>query len=402
MLSMTLKVNPKRGFSHRPHKSWPLIIAGTAALALAMGIGRFAYTPILPFMISEVGFGATEGGLIASWNFIGYCIGSLIPILPFFNGRIKIWFFGAVAASIITTGCMGLVQDLNWFVVIRFISGIASAFTLIFGTSLILPSIQALGKITISTSHFTGVGLGMALSAIVVSLMGAFNFSWNELWYGVALLALLLAIPVIVFTPDEMPRQKPKKKTEKGIFELGFITITTAYGLFGFGYVILGTFISAMARSIPELISTEPYVWLLVGLSGIPTVMFWPWLGQRISGDFALMIACAVEAIGIYVAVVVPGQTGILIAAVLLGATFMGITALALLEGQARFNGTVIVSTAVLTSAFGVGQMVGPYLAGLIIDRTGSFATAMIVSSGALVVAALLMLDPRRLAVFRH
>jgi predicted MFS family arabinose efflux permease len=232
--------------------------------------------------------------------------------------------------------------------------------------------------------------------------MGAFNFSWNELWYGVALLALLLAIPVIVFTPDEMPRQKPKNKTEKGIFEFGFLTITTAYGLFGFGYVILGTFISAMARSIPELISTEPYVWLLVGLSGIPTVMFWPWLGQRISGDFALMIACAVEAIGIYVAVVVPGQTGILIAAVLLGATFMGITALALLEGQARFNGTVIVSTAVLTSAFGVGQMVGPYLAGFIIDRTGSFATAMIVSSGALVLAALLMLDPRRLAVFRH
>ena len=402
MLSMTLKVNPKRGSSHRPHKSWPLIIAGTAALALAMGIGRFAYTPILPFMISEVGFGATEGGLIASWNFVGYCIGSLIPILPIFNGRIKIWFFGAVAASIFTTGCMGLVQDLNWFVVIRFISGIASAFTLIFGTSLILPSIQALGKITISTSHFTGVGLGMALSAIVVSLMGAFNFSWNEWWDGVALLALLLAIPVIVLTPDEMPRQKPKKKTEKGTFEFGFITITTAYGLFGFGYVILGTFISAMARSIPELISTEPYVWLLVGLSGIPTVMFWPWLGQRISGDFALMIACAVEAIGIYVAVVVPGQTGILIAAVLLGATFMGITALALLEGQARFNGTVIVSTAVLTSAFGVGQMVGPYLAGFIIDRTGSFATAMVVSSGALVLAAFLMLDPRRLAVFRH
>ena len=114
------------------------------------------------------------------------------------------------------------------------------------------------------------------------------------------------------------------------------------------------------------------------------------------------MIACAVEAIGIYVAVVVPGQTGIIIAASLLGATFMGITALALLEGQARFDGTVIISTAVLTSAFGVGQMVGPYFAGLVIDKTGSFATAMIVSSGALMVAALLMLNPQRLAKFRN
>jgi hypothetical protein len=147
---------------------------------------------------------------------------------------------------------MGLVQDLNWFALIRFTSGIASAFTLIFGTSLILPSIQALGKITISTSHFTGVGLGMVLSAIVVSVMGAFNFSWYELWYGVALLALLLAIPVIVLTPNEIPRQKTENKTEKSHFEFGFITITLAYGLFGFGYVILGTFISAMARSTPE------------------------------------------------------------------------------------------------------------------------------------------------------
>ena len=284
---------------------------------------------------------------------------------------------------------------------IRFTSGIASAFALIFGTSLILPSIQALGKITISTSHFTGVGLGMALSAIVVSVMGMFNFSWSELWYGVALLALLLAIPVIVLTPNEIHRQTPKNKTEKSYFEYGFITITIAYGLFGFGYVILGTFISAMARSTPELIPTEPYIWLLVGLSGIPTVIFWPWFGQRISNDFALMIACAIEALGIYVAVLVPGQIGIIISALLLGATFMGITALALLEGQARFNGPVIVSTAALTSAFGVGQMVGPYLAGIIIDRTGSFSAAMVISSGTLMVAALLMLNPQRLVQIR-
>ena len=263
-----------RHTKQRHQNSWTLILAGTAALALAMGIGRFSYTPILPFMLNELGLSATEGGLIASWNFIGYFIGSLIPILPTFKDRLKVYFFGAVCASILTTACMGLVTNFTWLVLIRLASGISSAFTLIFGTSLILPSIQALGKMTISTTHFAGVGLGMALSSIVVSTMGAFGCTWDQLWFGVALVALILAVPVICLTPKEIPSRKVSTKSKQTYTEFGFITITLAYGLFGFGYVVLGTFISAMARAIPELVATEPYVWLLVGLAGIPTVIF--------------------------------------------------------------------------------------------------------------------------------
>ncbi len=386
----------------KQQKSGLLILAGAAALALGMGIGRFAYTPILPFMLNELGLSATEGGLIASWNFIGYCVGSLIPILPIFSGRLKIWFFGSICASIITTACMGIATDLLWFVAIRLISGITSAFILIFGTSLILPSIQALGKITTSTTHFVGVGLGIALSAIVVSILGVYGFSWDQLWFGVTLLAIVLAIPVVSLTPNEMPSSATIAKLDKSYSHSGFITITLAYGLFGFGYVVLGTFISTMTRALPELAATEPYIWLLVGLAGMPTVVFWPWLGQRIGNDLALMIACAIESIGVYTSVTFPTENGIIISAILLGSTFMGITAIALLEGQARFRGGVRVSTAILTSAFGLGQMIGPYLAGVIIDITGKFDTAMSASAGALILAALLMLDPRRVRIFRR
>jgi len=385
----------------RQHNTWLLILAGTAALALAMGIGRFAYTPILPFMLNELGLSATEGGLIASWNFIGYCIGSLIPILPIFKGRLKMWFFGAICASIASTACMGVVTDLTMFVLIRLVSGVSSAFTLIFGTSLILPSIQALGKTTVSTSHFVGVGLGMALSSIVVSSMGSFGFLWNELWFGVTFVALFLAVPVFALTPNEVSPPRVSSVARKRHSHLGFVTITLAYGLFGFGYVVLGTFISAMARATPELAATEPYVWLLVGLSGIPTVVFWPWLGQRIGNDYALMLACAIEAIGVYVSVALPDQTGIIMAAVLLGSTFMGITALALLEGQIRFAGSVRVSTAILTSAFSLGQMTGPYFAGITIDVTGNFETAMTISAIVLMLASLLMLSPQRLKLLK-
>ena len=113
------------------------------------------------------------------------------------------------------------------------------------------------------------------------------------------------------------------------------------------------------------------------------------------------MLACAIEAIGVYVSVALPNQAGIIIAAALLGSTFPGITALALLEGQARFHGAVRVSTAILTSAFSMGQMIGPYLAGIIIDMTGQFATAMTVSACTLMLAAFLMLHPQRLSDFQ-
>ena len=69
-----------------------LILTGTAALALAVGIGRFAYTPILPYMLEELNMSKTVGGLIASWNFFGYLCGSLLSILPFFK-KVKLVFY---------------------------------------------------------------------------------------------------------------------------------------------------------------------------------------------------------------------------------------------------------------------------------------------------------------------
>ena len=123
-----------------------LILTGSAALALAIGIGRFSYTPILPYMLEELKISKTYGGLIASWNFFGYLCGSLLSILPFFKKKIKFVFFISVITSIITTLLMSFYDVVIDFIAIRFIAGLSSAFVLIFGTALILPSIQEVGK----------------------------------------------------------------------------------------------------------------------------------------------------------------------------------------------------------------------------------------------------------------
>ena len=66
-----------------------LILTGISALTIAVGIGRFSYTPILPYMISELNLTTTEAGLIASSNYLGYLLGSLIPIFPQFPKNIR-------------------------------------------------------------------------------------------------------------------------------------------------------------------------------------------------------------------------------------------------------------------------------------------------------------------------
>ena len=290
---------------------------------------------------------------------------------------------------------MSINDEVVFFIIIRFISGLSSAFVLIFGTALILPSIQAFGKKSLSTSHFMGVGFGIVISSILVTFLGELGFHWDDLWIGVAVLSVILAVPIFICTPNEILQHSYSQNSNyKNNFSFSLISIS--YGLYGFGYVILGTFISAMARETSGLEATEMYVWLLVGLAGIPMVIFWPWFGKKIGNDLALFFACAIMGLGVLMPVLLENKVGITSASILLGSTFIPITALALLEGQSRYNGSIRVSTAILTSSFSVGQMIGPYFGGVIIDLFNSYSIALTISSISLFIASILMINPTR------
>ena len=372
-----------------------LILTGIAALTIAVGIGRFSYTPILPYMISELNLTTTEAGLIASSNYLGYLLGSLIPIFPQFPKNIRSIFIYSIFISIISLFAMGLTNTFEVFILIRFIHGIFSAFVLILGTSLIVSHVQKKGKIFLGTAHFSGVGLGMALSAIVVSYLGFLNFTWDELWFSIGILAIMLSFQIIKFTPIQKAEVKYNLKS-KNKTSLGFSLITISYGLYGFGYVAFGTFISTMSRLTPGLEKTEPYVWFVVGVTGIPSVFFWNWFGSKIGNDIGLFLANLILGLGVLFSVLINNEFGIFISCILFGLSFVPITSMCLLEGQKRFSGSFIVSTAILTFSFSIGQMIGPYLSGLLTDYYGSFFLSMIISGIVLIFGSLLMINPNR------
>ena len=372
-----------------------LILTGIAALTIAVGIGRFSYTPILPYMISELNLTTTEAGLIASSNYLGYLLGSLIPIFPQFPKNIRSIFIYSIFISIISLFAMGLTNTFEIFILIRFIHGVFSAFVLILGTSLIVSHVQKKGKIFLGTAHFSGVGLGMALSAIVVSYLGFLNFTWDELWFSIGILAIILSFQIIKFTPIQKAEVKYNLKS-KHKTNLGFSLITISYGLYGFGYVAFGTFISTMSRLTPGLEKTEPFVWFVVGITGIPSVFFWNWFGSKIGNDIGLFLANLILGLGVLFSVLINNEFGIFLSCILFGISFVPITSMCLLEGQKRFSGSFIVSTAILTFSFSIGQMIGPYLSGLLTDYYGSFFFSMIISGIVLIFGSLLMINPNR------
>ena len=358
-------------------------------MAAALGIGRFVYTPLLPLMLEDLGLSKADGGLIASANFLGYLLGALGASLGALPGSRRTWLLAMLAASAVTTGAMALDGPVWVFAVLRFTGGVASAFVLIFSSALVLEWLAGVGRQGLSALHFAGVGIGIAFSATLVSVLGGQGLGWQLQWLACGFVSLLAVGGVAFFIPsmETEVHHQPAAATG-GILNHPLLALVLAYGLFGFGYVITATFISTMVRSTPQLAPIEPVVWLTVGLAAVPSVAFWTWSGRRIGNSRSFLLACLVEAAGVVLSVLAINGAAVLFSAALLGGTFMGLTALGLIQAREISPGDPRRSLAFMTAAFGLGQMIGPAFAGFAYELTGSLRMPSLVAGGALLAAA--------------
>jgi predicted MFS family arabinose efflux permease len=372
-----------------------IAVGGLIALAAAMGIGRFIYTPILPFMIEGLGLTKADAGLIASANFLGYLLGAFAASSASLPGGRRRWFLTSLALSALTTGAMGLSSSMALHLVLRLAGGVASAFVLVFASAHVLDRLSAIGRSSFSAIHFAGVGCGIALSAVLVSGLAAGGYDWRVQWFASGMISLLALAAVVWLVPRDSEAEQPTARPVASGIDRRLIALILAYGLFGFGYVITATFISTMARASPEVRSFEAVIWLAVGLSAIPSVALWTWIGRRWGNDRSFAFACLVEGFGVAMSVLASNAWAILLSGALLGGTFMGITALGLVHARQLSRGDPRRSLALMTAAFGLGQMIGPTFAGFAYGLDDSFLMPSLVAAAALLVAAGLVVDPR-------
>ena len=221
-------------------------LAGCLALAVAIGIGRFVYTPILPYMTTGLGLSKSEAGLIASANFLGYLLGALAAAWRPAPGDARLWLLGALAISAGTTGTMGLTTNLGVFLVLRFLNGGVAALAMVLASSLTMDRLAATGQAAWATAVYAGVGVGIAVSSLAVPAAASGDGDWQGPWLVCGIVSLALAVPVFLLLWGQRSPASVKAAVGGSGNRVSFHRFAFAYGLFGFGYIITATFISDM------------------------------------------------------------------------------------------------------------------------------------------------------------
>ncbi len=352
---------------HRKH-----ITRTAAALAAAMGIGRFVYTPILPLMAAQAGVSPHTAATLATANYVGYLTGALAG----FGWPRMAHSVAACRASLVllvaSMAAMPLASTTLEWAALRMLAGVASAVVFVIAVNIVLDHLH--GRPAHLTGwSFGGIGAGIALSAVLVLVSEQWRLAW---WTSATAAAVLTAL---AWTMKSAPATAADPTTDRErLPHRAFGLLAASYTLEGIGYIIAGTFlVAAVTQGAPRWLGGA--TWLAVGLATIPSAALWAALSARWSHPGLLMMALGAQAAGIAAAGVFGGMVAAMVGAVLFGGTFIGISTLSLAAARLlRYPRAV----ALLTAGYSVGQILGPVAVSPLL-RDG-FRAALLV--GALVV----------------
>ncbi|MEU9479439.1 YbfB/YjiJ family MFS transporter [Streptomyces sp. NPDC048191] len=351
-----------------------------------MGVGRFVYTPILPLMHAQAGLSAGAGANLATANYVGYLVGALAGILLPRLVRSTAVLRGSLLALVASLAAMPLTHSTTVWLLLRLGAGVLSALIFVIAASSLLSHLRA-HPAHLPGWAFGGVGAGIALSGLLVLMLRTVG-TWQAAWWASAALAAALTLAAWGLRPEPAPRPVPSAsvthvRTSGPRTHRWFGALLASYTLEGIGYIISGTFlVAAIEQTSPGWIGSG--AWVLVGLAAVPSSALWAWLGRRWSRPGLLLAALGVQAVGIALPALVGGVAAALISAVLFGATFIGVSTLALATGaHLRFPRAV----ALLTAGYSVGQILGPLVATPLLHH--GYHQALILASVVVLAAAL-------------
>ncbi|MEJ2212769.1 MAG: YbfB/YjiJ family MFS transporter [Gammaproteobacteria bacterium] len=344
-----------------------ILTAGISSLILMLGIARFAYTPMLPIMQQQAGLGISEGGWLAAINYIGY-FGGAILASQISNMFVKdnLYRVGLVVA-VFSTLMMGLTDNFWIWSVSRFFAGFSSAAGLLIGSGLIMNWLFRHEFRSELGIHFAGLGLGIAFCSLLVELT-LVNFNWQEQWYLMTLIGLLLLIPAWFWLPR--PENASMTMTGKSLADnppsQSFLRIfMLAYFCAGVGYVVSATFIVAIVEQMPALEGKGQWTFLVIGLAAAPAPILWDYAARWLGDINALILAYFLKVIALIIPVLNPGEYMIMLSAALFGASFMGIVSLVLSMSGRYYPSRPAKMMGKMTIAYGVAQIVAPAITGV-------------------------------------
>ena len=357
------------------------------SLAVAMGVGRFAFTPLFPLMVRDGLLSGESGALIAASNYLGYLVGALVA------ARLRVQPAMLLALGLISTvavtAAVGGTSSVPLWVALRFVAGVLSAWTLVATSAWGLGWLASLGRPHLAGAVFAGVGLGIAGAGLFCLVAADPHVSslrmWVQLagWAGIATLFPLLVVwilPASVARPAELPAgQAPRKPPVRTA------GLVACYTLFGFGYILPATYLPALARQLVDDPQVFGLAWPLFGLAAAVSTIAVSWCLQTANRLRVWAASHLLMVVGVLLPCVWTSLPSVTIAALLVGGTFMVITMLAMQEARARAEGNATLVLGRMTAGFALGQLLGPLASAAMGRFTDDFTTAL---NHALVLAA--------------
>lgn len=178
-------------------------ILASTALAVAMGIGRFAFTPILPLMIQEGKVHLAQTAWLSSSNYIGYLVGALSLLK---SKRHPLFVVLGLTLVTLTTWLASL-SSFGWLLVLRFLAGVASAWVLVSISAFAINWLKS-RQVASSGLIYTGVGIGITLTGLIcsyfifqsatatIAAQSSFSSLSSRLWQYLGVIALLATLLV--------------------------------------------------------------------------------------------------------------------------------------------------------------------------------------------------------------
>ncbi|MBR8512279.1 YbfB/YjiJ family MFS transporter [Burkholderia cenocepacia] len=385
-------------------------LACMVGLAVVLGVGRFAFTPLLPLMLADGSIGLKGGSWLASANYAGYFVGAVscaaLRVAPARMVR-----FGLVA-TVLLTAAMGVGHLLPVWLVVRFVAGVVSAWTFVFVSQWGLRRLAELHAPEWSGVIYAGPGVGIVVTGLIGSALAGQRASVG--WLGFAALSAVLSVaiwrtfgttPAPERTPTPAHAQAvpsaaaphaatgapatPAARVDTRSHRADAAWLVVLYGAPGFGYIITATFLPVIARAALPAGSPWPDLfWPMFGAALIVGAITAARLPGHWDNRLLLAAGCATQALGIAAGIVWPNAAGFSVGSALLGLPFTAITLFAMREARRLHGERAAGLMGYATASYGVGQILGPLVAAPLAARFGSFTPALWVAVAALLTGA--------------
>lgn len=375
--------------------AWRICAGGFIALVVAMGIGRFAFTPVLPLMQAAGDLTLAQGAWLATANYLGYFAGAATAARLGADPRSLIRRCLLLVAA--ATALMACTHGLAAWLALRFAAGLLSAWVLVGTSAWGLAALAARGRADLGGVLYAGVGTGIAAAGLLCLAGNRAGWSADALWFSLAAFAAVLGLTALALVPrahaattGPAASASPASTPADAVGEARLVWV---YGCFGFGYILPATFLPAMARSMLSDPTLFGWSWPVFGLAAA--------LSTVVAGAFfakvprvRLWVVCQLAmALGTAQPALWPSSAAVLLSALLVGGTFMVVTMAGLQEARQRAGSRATALLGRMTAAFALGQIAGPVasalLGALFPGALTGMQVALLIAAAVLVASAL-------------